>query len=196
MIKPGPYESGSFGFGIWQCCSHRKVSVSRFGDLQGRAWWEKMIVCVSVVGHQVCRWLYYIPISDLIWCSYFLTLIQTTEQSALHTELHGCWRCPQASPRRSLLPRCHRRARSFLLLWFFRFISVEMFVSPIPSFCLHFFILQIQLVSLKHTYRVVMSFWSLKRVNLFSSVNNPKKSGTTLNEAFLGLLYPTVNYKV
>ncbi|VVB08570.1 unnamed protein product [Arabis nemorensis] len=27
-------------------------------------------------------------------------------------------------------------------------------------------------------------------------VNNPKKSGTTLNEAFLGLLYPTVNYKV
>ncbi|KFK30456.1 hypothetical protein AALP_AA7G263500 [Arabis alpina] len=27
-------------------------------------------------------------------------------------------------------------------------------------------------------------------------VNNPKKSGTTLNEAFLGLLYPTLNYKV
>lgn len=28
------------------------------------------------------------------------------------------------------------------------------------------------------------------------AVNNPKKSGTTLNEAFLGLLYPTLNYKV
>ncbi|GLJ40390.1 hypothetical protein SUGI_0831640 [Cryptomeria japonica] len=27
-------------------------------------------------------------------------------------------------------------------------------------------------------------------------VNNPKKSGPTLNETFLGLLYPTENYKV
>ncbi|KAF2552694.1 hypothetical protein F2Q68_00038135 [Brassica cretica] len=27
-------------------------------------------------------------------------------------------------------------------------------------------------------------------------VNNPSKSGTTLNEAFLGLLYPALNYKV
>ncbi|KAF9676180.1 hypothetical protein SADUNF_Sadunf09G0111500 [Salix dunnii] len=27
-------------------------------------------------------------------------------------------------------------------------------------------------------------------------VNNPKKSGLTLNETFLGLLYPTENYKV
>ncbi|XP_017702058.1 trafficking protein particle complex subunit 2-like protein isoform X2 [Phoenix dactylifera] len=27
-------------------------------------------------------------------------------------------------------------------------------------------------------------------------VNNPKKSGSTLNETFLGLLYPTENYKV
>ncbi|CAN7027612.1 unnamed protein product, partial [Brassica rapa subsp. trilocularis] len=27
-------------------------------------------------------------------------------------------------------------------------------------------------------------------------VNNPSKSGTTLNEAFLGLLYPPLNYKV
>ncbi|ESQ45990.1 hypothetical protein EUTSA_v10000369mg [Eutrema salsugineum] len=27
-------------------------------------------------------------------------------------------------------------------------------------------------------------------------VNNPKKSGSILNEAFLGLLYPTLNYKV
>nr|XP_010935146.2 trafficking protein particle complex subunit 2-like protein isoform X2 [Elaeis guineensis] len=27
-------------------------------------------------------------------------------------------------------------------------------------------------------------------------INNPKKSGPTLNEAFLGLLYPTENYKV
>ncbi|KAL6561030.1 hypothetical protein OROGR_003820 [Orobanche gracilis] len=27
-------------------------------------------------------------------------------------------------------------------------------------------------------------------------VNNPKKSGPTINEAFLGLLYPTENYKV
>ncbi|KAG0490139.1 hypothetical protein HPP92_007002, partial [Vanilla planifolia] len=27
-------------------------------------------------------------------------------------------------------------------------------------------------------------------------VNNPRKSGTTLNETFLGLLYPTENYKV
>ncbi|KAL0739668.1 hypothetical protein Bca4012_015878 [Brassica carinata] len=30
----------------------------------------------------------------------------------------------------------------------------------------------------------------------FLSVNNPSKSGTTLNEAFLGLLYPALNYKV
>ncbi|KAJ7974550.1 Trafficking protein particle complex subunit 2-like protein [Quillaja saponaria] len=28
------------------------------------------------------------------------------------------------------------------------------------------------------------------------TVNNPKKSGPLLNEAFLGLLYPTENYKV
>ncbi|KAG5526822.1 hypothetical protein RHGRI_032929 [Rhododendron griersonianum] len=28
------------------------------------------------------------------------------------------------------------------------------------------------------------------------TVNNPKKSGPTLNETFLGLLYPTENYKV
>ncbi|PON45073.1 Trafficking protein particle complex subunit [Parasponia andersonii] len=27
-------------------------------------------------------------------------------------------------------------------------------------------------------------------------VNNPKKTGPTLNETFLGLLYPTENYKV
>ncbi|CAF2032989.1 hypothetical protein Bca4012_081175 [Brassica carinata] len=27
-------------------------------------------------------------------------------------------------------------------------------------------------------------------------VNNPSKSGTTMNEAFLGLLYPALNYKV
>ena len=27
-------------------------------------------------------------------------------------------------------------------------------------------------------------------------VNNPRKSGPTLNETFLGLLYPTENYKV
>ncbi|MBA0845081.1 hypothetical protein Goarm_022124 [Gossypium armourianum] len=32
-------------------------------------------------------------------------------------------------------------------------------------------------------------------VNIFV-VNNPKKSGPTLNETFLGLLYPTENYKV
>lgn len=30
----------------------------------------------------------------------------------------------------------------------------------------------------------------------FVLVNNPKKSGPTLNETFLGLLYPTENYKV
>lgn len=28
------------------------------------------------------------------------------------------------------------------------------------------------------------------------AVNNPKKSGPTLNETFLGMLYPTENYKV
>lgn len=28
------------------------------------------------------------------------------------------------------------------------------------------------------------------------AVNNPKKSGLTLNETFLGLLYPAENYKV
>lgn len=28
------------------------------------------------------------------------------------------------------------------------------------------------------------------------AVNNPKKAGPTLNETFLGLLYPTENYKV
>lgn len=28
------------------------------------------------------------------------------------------------------------------------------------------------------------------------AVNNPKKSGTMLNETFLGLLYPTDNYRV
>eukprot|EP00257_Ricinus_communis_P017583 XP_015576054.1 trafficking protein particle complex subunit 2-like protein [Ricinus communis] len=31
---------------------------------------------------------------------------------------------------------------------------------------------------------------------IWISVNNPKKSGPTLNETFLGLLYPTENYKV
>ncbi|KAF6138843.1 hypothetical protein GIB67_018574 [Kingdonia uniflora] len=31
---------------------------------------------------------------------------------------------------------------------------------------------------------------------LYYPVNNPKKIGPTLNETFLGLLYPTENYKV
>ncbi|GER55231.1 trafficking protein particle complex subunit 2-like protein, partial [Striga asiatica] len=40
----------------------------------------------------------------------------------------------------------------------------------------------------------IMAEWVFSFV--FISVNNPKKSGPTINEAFLGLLYPTENYKV
>lgn len=114
----------------------------------------------------------------LIWCDFNILIsefwIHKTEQSALHTELHGCWWCPQAPPRRSLLPRRHRRARSFL--------------ASLPCFPFVFF------MSASHCFAWFFFCCLFKRVfNLFITVNNPK---TTLNEAFLGLLYPTLNYKV
>ncbi|XP_075521019.1 uncharacterized protein LOC142554215 isoform X2 [Primulina tabacum] len=53
------------------------------------------------------------------------------------------------------------------------------------------------------TLFIVLLTSSMKEVDFFArscffffSVNNPKKAAPTLNETFLGLLYPTENYKV
>jgi hypothetical protein len=160
---------------------------------------EKMIVCVAVVGHQVHPH----SISPL-WSPYLLVLlVHPIINLMIDVVFDRTTRFTyRASPRPTTPSSSTTSSTALSTSSTSEVIEYSDLVHDPYGSASRFSRKIVENLKKSEPFDWKEWFLDFKNVNWFNlnnlcfTVNNPKKSGSPLNETFLGLLYPTENYKV